>query len=112
MRDLLKALAGCKNVAILSSTIREVFSEFGEIAHMDILTMKRAGNRQALCLLRLQSAEQERQLMTHPGVSRFGSDLALVVDLPGEQASRQKPGQMMGEVARRGRDAPHEDAFT
>ncbi|MGB5081298.1 MAG: hypothetical protein WBO23_11210 [Burkholderiales bacterium] len=76
--------------------IHEVFSDFGEIAHMDILTMKRPGKRQALCLLRLQSAEQERQLMAHPGVTRFGNDLLLVVDLPGEQASRQKTGQMMG----------------
>ena len=112
MRDLSKALAGCKNVAILSSTIHEVFSDFGQIAHMDILTMKRPGKRQALCLLRLESAEQERQLMAHPGVTRFGSDLLLVVDLPGERANGLKPGRMTGEVARRGRDSPHGDAFT
>ena len=86
MRDLLKSLNGCRDVANLRSAIYELSAEFGEIAHMDILTMKRPGKRQALCFLRLESAARERQLMTNPGVSRFGSELLCVVDLPADRA--------------------------
>lgn len=87
MRDLLKSLAGCKDVASLRSTIYELFTEFGEIAHMDILTMKQPGKRQALCFLRLESAAQEQQLMANLGVTRFGNELLFVVDFPTEQAN-------------------------
>jgi hypothetical protein len=85
MLDLLKSLTGCRDVANLRSAIYELSAEFGEIAHMDILTVKRPGKRQALCLLQLGSAAQERQLMTNPGVSRFGNELLCVVDLPADQ---------------------------
>jgi hypothetical protein len=54
---------------------------------MQILTMKRPGKRQALCLLQLESMAQERRLMANPGVTRFGSDLLYVVDLPADQAT-------------------------
>lgn len=87
MRDLLKSLAGCKNVASLRSMIHELFTGFGEIGPMDILTMKQSGRRQALCFLRPESASQEQQLMANPGVSRFGSELLFVVDLAAEQAN-------------------------
>jgi hypothetical protein len=86
VRDLLKSLSGCKDVANLRSTLYDLSTEFGEISHMDILTMKRPGKRQALCLLRLRSAAQERCLMANPGVTRFGSELLCVVDLVADQA--------------------------
>lgn len=85
MRDLLKSLTGCRDVANLRAAIYELSAEFGEIAHMDILTVKRPGKRQALCLLQLGSAAQERRLMANPGVTRFGSELLCVVDLPADQ---------------------------
>jgi hypothetical protein len=85
MLDLLRSLTGCPDVAKLRSAIYELSAEFGEIAHMDILTVKRPGKRQALCLLQLESAARERQLMTNPGVTRFGSELLCVVDLPADQ---------------------------
>ncbi len=86
MLDLMKSLTGCRDVANLRSAIYELSAEFGEIAHMDILTVKRPGKRQALCLLQLGSAAQERRLMANPGVTRFGSELLCVVDLPADQA--------------------------
>ena len=85
MLDLLRSLTGCPDVAKLRSAIYELSAEFGEIAHMDILTVKRPGKRQALCLLRLESEAQERRLMANPGVTRFGSELLCVVDLPADQ---------------------------
>jgi hypothetical protein len=87
MRDLLKSLAGCQDVASLRSTIYERFTEFGAIAHMDIVTMKQPGKRQALCFLRLESPTQEQRLMANPGVTRFGGELLFVVDLPTRQAN-------------------------
>jgi hypothetical protein len=86
MRDGLKALAGCKDVTNLRAAVHELFTEFGGIAHMDILTMKRPGKRQALCFFRLESAPQEQQLMANLGVARFGDELLFVVDLSAEQA--------------------------
>ena len=85
MRDLLRSLTGCPDVAKLRSVIYELSAEFGEIAHIDILTVKRPGKRQALCLLQLESAARERQLMTNPGVTRFGNELLCVVDRPADQ---------------------------
>lgn len=93
MRDWLKALAECKDVTNLRSAICELFTEFGEIAHMDILTMTHPGTRQALCFLRLESAAQEQRLMANLGVTRFGNELLFVVDLPTGQANiAEQPG--------------------
>jgi hypothetical protein len=105
MRDLLKSLAGCKDVANLRSVILELSAEFGEIAHMDILTVRQPGKRQALCFLQLESAMQERQLMASPGVTRFGSELLCVVDLPearlAGQAERRVSARDIGRPDRR-----------
>ena len=92
MRDLLKSLAGCKDVANLRSTIGEFSAEFGAITLMDILTVNRPGKRQAMCFLRPESPSQEKQLMANLGVTRFGRDLVLVVDLPEEQAAGKREG--------------------
>lgn len=91
MRDLLKSLTECSDVANLRAAICELSSEFGEIARMEILTVKRPGKRQALCLLRLESAAQERRLLANPGVTRFGSELLYVVDLPADPARLAEP---------------------
>ncbi|HMH19869.1 MAG TPA: hypothetical protein VK572_17155 [Burkholderiales bacterium] len=86
MRDL-KSLVACKDIASVRTTIHELCTGFGEISHMDILTVKQPGKRQALCFLRLGSEAQEKQLMADLGVTRFGSELLCVVDLPAEQAA-------------------------
>jgi hypothetical protein len=87
MQDWLKALGGCKDVTNLRSAIYELCTGLGEIVHVDILTMKQPGKRQALCFLRLESAAQEQQLVANPGVSRFGNELLCVVDLPADQTT-------------------------
>jgi hypothetical protein len=98
MRDWLKALAGCKDVASLRSTVHELCTGLGEISHFDVLTLSRSGKHQALCFLRLESAAQEQQLMANLGVTRFGNELLFVVDLPTEQAN----------VAERPQDPDHD----
>jgi hypothetical protein len=79
--DRLTALAGCGDTASLRSAVSELCAEFGKVTRIDILTMSEAEKRQALCFLRLESAAQERQLMTNLGASRFGDDLLVIFDL-------------------------------
>ena len=79
--ERLKSLAGCGDVASLSSALRELCTEFGKVTHIDVLTLAEAERRRALCFLRLESAAQEQQLMTTLRASRFGADVLIVVDL-------------------------------
>ena len=80
--DRLKALAGCGDTVRLKSAIHELCAEFGRVTSIDILTMSEAEKRLALCFLRLESEAQELRLMSSLGVSRFGSEVLVVVDLP------------------------------
>ena len=78
----LKLLAGCGDPASLRSALQELCSEFGKVTRIDVLTMAEAERRRALCFLRLESAAQERELMSALGVRRFGEDVMVIVDLP------------------------------
>ncbi len=46
------------------------------------MTIAQAERRRALCLLRLESAAHEQQLIISLGASRFGDDILMVVDFP------------------------------
>lgn len=81
MNNALKDLAQCGDVLSLESALRALCSEFGSVSRLDILTMTDSGKRQAVCLLRMDSSEQEQGLMTKLGAGRFGEDLYVVVDL-------------------------------
>jgi hypothetical protein len=80
--DRLKSLAGCGDIVSLKTAVQEICAEFGKVTRIDVLTMAEAKKRRALCFLRLESAEQERQLMNALGLPRFGDDVLVVVDLP------------------------------
>ena len=81
MNNTLKDLAQCGDVGSLASALRTLCSECGSVSQLDILTMINAGKRQAVCLLRLESSDQEQDLMTKFGASRYGEDLCVVVDM-------------------------------
>lgn len=78
--DLLKALAACPDTVSLKSAIHELCAAFGKVTHIDIRTIIEPNKRLALCFLRLESAAQERELISSLGVSRFGNDVLVVVD--------------------------------
>jgi hypothetical protein len=78
-----KDLAQCADVVSLGSELRALCSEFGSVSRLDILTMTNSGKRRAVCLLRLNPAGREQELMTALGANRFGEDLCVVVDLEG-----------------------------
>lgn len=81
MNNALKDLEQCGDVGSLGSALRMLCSEFESLSRLDILTMTDSGRRQALCLLRLDSSEEEQDLMAKLGAGRFGEDLCIVVDL-------------------------------
>ncbi|WP_457282691.1 hypothetical protein [Polaromonas sp. P5_D5] len=56
-------------------------SRFGSVTQLNILPASHAGKQQALCFLRMATAEEEQRLMSGLGIGRFGGELVLVVDL-------------------------------
>ncbi len=81
MNQALKDLSSCGDFGSLESGLRALCSGFGPVSRMDVLPMVDAGKRKVVCLLRLNSPEQEQNLMTQLGAVRFGEDLCVVVDL-------------------------------
>jgi hypothetical protein len=86
MNTTLDQLNGHSDIGALRPALLSICSRFGSIARLDILAAGQAGKRQALCFLRMDSAEQEQQLITELGVGRFGGDLVVIVDLHGQEA--------------------------
>ena len=80
--ERLKSLASCRDALSLKSAVQELCTEFGNVTHIDVLTMAEAEKRRALCFLRLESSAQEQELMRSLGAPRFGEDVLIVVDLP------------------------------
>ena len=80
--DRLQSLTSCGDVESLMSAVQALCTEFGKVTRLEVLTLAEAERRRALCLLRLESAAQEQQLMTTLSASRFGDDVLIVVDLP------------------------------
>ncbi len=88
--DQLKNFA---DISALKPALHSLCSRYGSVARLDILAASQAGKRQALCFLRMGSAEQEQHLMSDLGVGRFGGDLVVIVDLQ-TPAAMGHPQQM------------------
>lgn len=80
--ERLKSLGLCKDAPSLISALQALCREFGDLTRIKVVTLAQAEKRRALCLLRLESAAQEQELMSTLGVSRFGEDVMVLVDLP------------------------------
>lgn len=81
LQGWLESLTGCCDAASVRSAITDLCTEFGKVTRIDVLTLAAGEKRQAVCLLRLESDAQEKQLMSRLGVSRFGDDVLVIVDL-------------------------------
>ena len=68
-------------IGSLRPALHSICSRYGSVARLDIMAATQAGRHQALCFLRMDSPEQEQQLMSDLGVGRFGGDIVLVMDL-------------------------------
>ena len=84
-------LQNFSDISALKPALHSLCSRYGSVARLDILAASQAGKRQALCFLRMVSADQENQLMRELGVGRFGGDLVVIVDLqtPGVLSAKQ-----------------------
>ncbi len=81
MTHALHELLHCADVKSLESALLNTCSEFGSVSRLDIMTMIKAGKRQAVCLVRMDSGQQDHELMSKLGAVRFGEDICVVVDL-------------------------------
>jgi len=81
----------CTDAAGLNRAIQELCTESGIVARVDIRTLVKAGRRQALCFLRIDSTAQQEQLVRTLGLTRCGNDLLLIVDLAPEVAHASAP---------------------
>jgi len=88
MNNAFEQLKNCTDISALRLRMCSLFSRFGSIARLDILTARQAGKRQALCFLRMDSPEQEQQLMSEFGVGRFGGDIVVIIDLHASGAAK------------------------
>ncbi|MDP3355684.1 MAG: RNA-binding protein [Polaromonas sp.] len=69
------------DIGALKPALHSLLSRYGSVERLDILVSSQAGKRQALCFLRMGSAEQEHQITRELGVGRFAGDLVMIVDL-------------------------------
>jgi hypothetical protein len=79
--EYLASLAACDNTLSLRTAVSELCGRFGTLRQIDVLTVTEAEHRRALCFLKLDSPAQECEMMTALGITRFGEDLLLVIDL-------------------------------
>jgi RNA recognition motif-containing protein len=79
--ERLKALTASAEALGLKPAVREMCAEFGKVTSIDILTLVEAQKPRALCFLRLESEAQEMELMRTLGLTRFGGEVLVVVDL-------------------------------
>lgn len=80
-RDYLEPLAACDDAASLRSAVNALCARFGKPRRIDVVTVAKAERRQALCFLKLESAKEESAMMAALGITRFGDELLIVVDL-------------------------------
>lgn len=81
MKALLESLGNCNEISQLKPALHALCTRFGRVSRLDVLPASQAGRRQALCFLRMQSAEEEETLVRELGIGRFGGALVVVVDL-------------------------------
>ena len=81
MSNAFEELKNCTDISALRHGLRSLFSRFGSIVRLDILTAHQEGKRQAIGFWRMGSPGQEQQLMSEFGVGRFGGDLVVIIDL-------------------------------
>lgn len=80
-RERLESLASCGDTASLRFEVSALCAEFGRVTKLDVFTMTETEKRRAVCFLRLESPDQEQQLIADLGASRFGDDLLVIVEL-------------------------------
>ncbi len=81
MNPLLAPLQSCPDLYSIKTCLQAVCADFGTVQRLDVVTADQAGQRRALCFLRMSNSQEEQHLMGALGVGRFGGDLVLLVEL-------------------------------
>ena len=81
MNTIFEQLKNFSDINAMRPVLHSLCARFGSVARLDILAASQYGRRQALCFLRMDSAEQEQRVMQALGAGRFGGDLVVIVDL-------------------------------
>ena len=76
----------CRDAVTLKPAVHQLCEKFGTVARLDVLTAMHYGEKQAICFIRLESAEKEQALIDSLGVGRFGGEIAFVVELDSSAA--------------------------
>lgn len=92
MNHEFEQLKSAANIGSLHPNLHSICSRYGSVARLDIMAATQAGRHQALCFLRMDSPEQEQELMCDLGVGRFGGDIVMVVDLLPVRTDPATPG--------------------
>ena len=96
MNAAIDQLQNFSDIGTLKPALHSLCSRYGSVARLDILAASQAGKRQALCFVRMDSAEQERKLMSDLGVGRFAGDLVMIVDLHTPGAVHEHVSSLQG----------------
>lgn len=89
MHPALDPLRHCTDADAMQEALHALLSTCGTVLRMLILPASQAGRHQALCFVRMETAEQEGRVMRAFGFGRFGEELVIVVPL---QQCWQEPG--------------------
>lgn len=81
MNRVLAPLQSCADLYAVKKRLQQICERFGTVARLDVVAADQAGQRRALCFLRMASALEEHNVMAALGIGRFGGDLVVLVEL-------------------------------
>ncbi|MET0310724.1 MAG: hypothetical protein ABW051_01615 [Burkholderiaceae bacterium] len=81
MHPALEPLRHCRDITALRGALHRLCADAGTLTRLDILPSVQEGRQRAICLIRMETAQQESLLASRFGVGRFASDIVIVVDL-------------------------------
>lgn len=81
MNSILASLQSCSDLYSIKLRLQAICARFGTVQRLDVVAADQAGQRRALCFLRMSTAQEEQELMNALGIGRFAGDLVLLVEL-------------------------------
>lgn len=95
MNRVLTPLQSCSDLYAVKTRLQSVCERFGTALRLDVLAADQAGQRRALCFVRMSSPEEEQRVKGALGVGRFGGDLVVLVELAPLQGEPGVEGSAM-----------------
>ena len=93
LNTALEQLGASADLVSTKSALQLICSEFGIVRRLDVLLGSRGDDHQALCFLRMDTAEQEQQVIRFLEINRFAGDLVMAVDLSASPVPHHAKGR-------------------